>query len=330
MTSVMARRVLLGQLLAALAVSPSLFAQARRARVGYLSLLPLAEADARTLSESLLLGALRVKGWREAGNLVLESRGPAADRTLAAAAAELVSLRPDVLVSAGTPAIRALRDLTAAIPIVMVGAGDPVGTGLVASLAHPGGNVTGVSWRLDELIPKTLSLLHEMAPRARRIDLVNQAGDPGHARFEKVMVDAARARGLASQALYVKDVDELVAAISGSAADALLLVATQMIYRQPERIAEAAVARRLPVAVTGAPARDPTAGGILCSYTPNQHELYRLAADCIDRILRGAKAADVPVQQPLRYDLVINLKTAKAMGLQVPRALRLAADELIE
>src|ERR1700741_2405733 len=199
MTSVMARRVLLGQLLAARATSPTVLAQARRARVGYLSLLPLPTAEARTLSESLLLGALRVKGWSEPANLVLESRGPATDKTLAAAAAELVAVRPAVLASGGTPA--------------------------------------GVAWRLDELIPKTLSLLLEMVPRARRVDLVNQAGDPGHGRFGKVMVDAARARGLASQALQVKDADELVAAISGSAADALLLVATQMIYRRPERIA---------------------------------------------------------------------------------------------
>ena len=330
MTSGTARRVLLGQLLALLAASPTALAQPRRARVGWLSLLPLAKAEARTPSEGLLLGALRLKGWSEPGSLVLESRGPAADKTLAMAAAELVSLRPEVLVSAGTPAIRALRDLTREIPIVMVGAGDPVGTGLVASLARPGGNVTGVSWRLDDLIPKTLSLLHEMVPRARRVGLVNQAGDPGQARFEKVMADAARARGLGWQALQVKDVEELMAAISDSRADALLLIATQMIYRRPERIAEAAVARRLPIAVTGAPARDPVAGGILCCYTPREQELYRRAAECVDRILRGAKPADIPVEQPLRYDFIINLRTAKAMGLKVPRALRLSADELIE
>jgi putative ABC transport system substrate-binding protein len=330
MTSRSARRVLLGQLLALLAASPIALAQPRRARVGWLSFAPMPRGEARTPSEALLLGALRLKGWSEPGSLVLESRGPAADKTLAMAAAELVSLRPEVLVSAGTPAIRALRDQTSEIPIVMVGAGDPVGTGLVASLARPGGNVTGVSWRLDDLIPKTLSLLHEMVPRARRVDLVIQAGDPGHAHFAKVMADAARARGLASLAMQVKDADELVAAISGSTADALLLIATSMIYRQPERFAEAAVARRLPIAVTGGPARDATASGLLCSYTPREQELYRRAAECIDRILRGAKPVDIPVEQPLRYDFVINLKTARAMGLKVPRALRLSADELIE
>jgi len=291
MTSVTARRVLLGQLLALLAANQTVLAQPRRARVGWLSFATLPKGETRTPGEALLLGALRLKGWSEPGSLVLESRGPAVDKTLAMAAAELVALRPEVLVSAGTPAIRALRDLTRDIPIVMVGAGDPVGTGLVASLARPGGNVTGVSWRLDELIPKTLSLLHEMVPRARRVDLVIQAGDPGHARFAKVMADAARARGLASQTMQVKDADELVAKISGSTADALLLIATAMIYRQPERLAEAAVARRLPIAVTGGPARDPTASGLLCSYTPREQERFTVAP-------RSASTASCAARSP--------------------------------
>ena len=216
--------------------------------------------------------------------------------------------------SSGTPAIRALRDLTTEIPIVMVGAGDPVGTGLVASLARPGGNVTGVSWRLDDLIPKTLSLLHEMVPRAKRVDLVNQANDPGHAVFAKVMLDAARSRGLGCQVFQVRNEDELVTTIAGSTADALLMIATQMIYAHPERIAAAAVGRGLPIAITGGPARDPTASGILCSYCPSQGELFRRAADCVDRILRGAKPADIPVEQPLRYDFIVNLKTARGHG----------------
>jgi putative ABC transport system substrate-binding protein len=324
-----ARRVLLGLLIALLAGSTPSLAQVRRLRVGWLALAPLQKTGTRNLSEALLLNALRHKGWSEASNLVLEARGPASDKTLAMAASELVSLRPDVLVSSGTPAIKALRDLTTEIPIVMVGAGDPVGTGLVASLARPGGNVTGVSWRLDDLIPKTLSLLHEMVPGARRVDLVNQAGDPGHAFFTKVMLDAARSRGLGCEVFQVRDEDDLVATIAGSTADALLMLATQMIYAHPERIAAAAVKRGLPLAITGGPGRDPTARGILCCYGASQEELFRRAADCIDRILRGARPADIPVEQPLRYDFVINLKTARAMGLKVPQTLLLLADELI-
>jgi putative ABC transport system substrate-binding protein len=330
MGSPTARRVLLGQLLALLAGGATARAQARRARVGGLALRPLPTAETRSLNETLLLDALLQKGWRESRNLVLEARRPGGDKNLAAAAAELVALRPDVLVSVGTPAIRALRELTAEIPIVMVGAGDPVGTGLVASLARPGGNVPGVSWRLEDLIPKTLSLLHELVPGARRVDLINQAGDPGHAHFAGVMNEAARSRGLASQAFQAKDEGELMTTISGSTADALLMLATQLIYARPERIAETAVARRLPIAITGGPSRDPTASGILCCYTANQKELFRGAAECVDRLLRGAKAADIPVEQPLHYDFIINLKTARAMGLKVPRSLLVLADELIE
>ena len=325
-----ARRALLSQLIALAVGGTTCLAQMRRVRVGWLSPYPLQKTGTRNPSETLLLGALRQKGWSEPDSLVLESRFPAIDKTLAMAAAELVSLRPDVLISTGTPAIRALRDLTTELPIVMVGAGDPVGTGLVASLAHPGGNVTGVSWRLEDLIPKTLSLLHELVARAKRIDMVNQANDPGHAVFSKVMLDAARWRGLGCQVFQVRDEDELVATIAGSTADALLMIATHMIYARPERIAAAAVERGLPIAITGGPARDPTASGILCSYCPSQRELYSRAADCVDRILRGAKAADIPVEQPLRYEFIINLKTALAMGLTIPRALRLRADEMIE
>ena len=325
-----ARRVWLGQLIALLASSTTCVAQMRRVRVGWLAPGALEKTGVRTLNETLLLNALRQRGWSEPDNLVLESRGRTSDKTLTVAASELVSLRPDVLVSTGTPGIKALRDLTAEIPIVMVGAGDPVGTGLVASLARPGGNVTGVSWRLEDLIPKTLSLLHEMVPRAKRVDMVNQAGDPGHAVFARVMLDAARTRGFESQVFQVRNEDELVTTIAGSTADALLMIATQMIYANPERIAAAAMGRGLPLAITGGPARDPTARGILCSYCANQGELFRRAADCVDRILRGARPADIPVEQPLRYDFVINLRTARAMGLTIPRALRLRAEEMIE
>jgi len=324
-----ARRAWLGQLIVLLASSTTCLAQMRRVRVGWLNLRPLQKAGVRNPSETLLLNALRQKGWIEPDNLVLESRGPASDKTLAVAAKELVSLRPDVLASSGTLAIRALRDLTAEIPIVMVGTGDPVGTGLVASLARPGGNVTGVSWRLDDLIPKTLSLLHEMVPRAKRVDMGNQVGDPGHAVFDKVMLDAARSRGLECQVLQVKDEDELVTTIAGSTADALLMLVTQLIYANPERIAAAAIRSGLPLAITGGPGRDPTARGILCYYGASQEELFRRAADSLDRILRGVKPADIPVEQPLRYNFIINLKTARAMGLTVPRALLLRADEVI-
>jgi putative ABC transport system substrate-binding protein len=275
--------------------------------------------------------ALRALGYDQGKNLrlLLRSAEGAVDR-LPALAKELVDARPEVIVAINTPGTRAAIQATRQIPIVMAVVGDPVAMGFVSNLARPGGNVTGVSWQLDELIPKTLSLLHEMVPRAGRVDLVNQAGDPGHAFFTKVMLDAARSRGLESQALQVRDVDELVATIAGSPADAMLMLATPMLYARPERIAAAAIERRLPIAVTGGPARDLIAGGILCSYCASQEELFRRAADCIDRILHGAKPADLPVEQPLRYDFTLNLKTARALGLKVSQTSLLLASELIE
>jgi putative ABC transport system substrate-binding protein len=325
------RRAWLGRIVALLAIASSTtVARARRARVGWLALSPLQGTSARDQSQRFFLSALQQKGWSESGNLVFEDRRPASDKTLSASAAELVALRPDVLVSAGTPAIRILRDLTADIPIVIAGAGDPVGTGLVDSLTRPGGNVTGVSWRLDELIPKTLSLLHEMVPRARRVDLVNQAIDPSHAFFAKVMTEAARSRGLVSLAHTVDNADDLVSLIAASPADALILIAIPMIYANPQRIAEAAIRRGLPLAITGGPGRAPTVAGALFSYCANYDEILRRTADFVDRILRGARPADMPVELTLRYDLVFNLKTARAIGLTVPQVLLLLADELIE
>jgi putative tryptophan/tyrosine transport system substrate-binding protein len=235
-----------------------------------------------------------------------------------------------VLVTAGTPAVMLLRDLTTEIPIVMDGAGDPVGTGLVASLARPGGNVTGVSWQLQELIPKTLSYLHEIVPPAKRVDFVNQVSDRGQHFFAKVMREAAQARGLDCQVREVGNVDELVAAISASTADAMLMLATGMIYRAQERIATAAIQRGLPLAITGGPGRELVVSGLLFCYCANDEEMKRHVADYVDRILRGARPADIPVAQPQRYDFVINLKTARALGLTLPRALLLRADDVIE
>jgi putative ABC transport system substrate-binding protein len=305
-------------------------AQTRRARLGLLSVFALPPPGERTRYERALLALMHERGWSEASNLTLEVRGTAPGKPLAAAAAELVALKPDVLLTSGTPAVKLLRGLTTQIPIVMDGAGDPVGTGLVASLARPGGNVTGVSWQLRELIPKTLSYLHEMVPGARRVDLVNQVNDPGHPFFAKVMREAAQAQGLDCQVQEVGSVDELVAEISASKADAILMLATGMIYAAQQRIAAAAIQRRLPLAITGGPGRALVVAGLLFCYCANDEEMKRRVADCVDRILRGARPADIPVAQPQRYDFVVNLRTARAIGLELPRALLLRVDEAIE
>lgn len=306
------------------------FAQTRRARVGLLSVFALPPPGQRTRYELAFLARMDERGWSEASNLILEARGAAPGKPLSAAAAELVALKPDVLLTSGTPAVMLLRDMTTEIPIVMDGAGDPVGTGLVADLARPGGNVTGVSWQLRELIPKTLSVLHEFAPRAGRVDFVNQVSDPGHPFFAKVMREAAQAQGLGCQVQEVGSVNELVAAIYASTADAMLMLATGMIYAAQERIATAAIQRRLPLAITGGPGRALVEAGLLFCYCANDEEMKHRVADCVDLILRGARPANIPVAQPRRYDFVINLKTARVLGLTPPRALLLRADEVID
>lgn len=309
---------------------PPCFAQTRHARVGLLSVFALRPAGERGRYELGLLERMRARGWIEGSNLTLITRGAAQGKTLAAAAAELVALKPDVLLTSGTPAVMLLKNLTSDIPIVMEGAGDPVGTGLVADLARPGGNVTGVSWQLGELIPKTLSYLHEMVPSARRIDLMNQVSDPGHRFFSKVMRDAAQAQGLACQVQEVADVDQLVNQLSMPGPDAVVMLATGMIYAAQQRIVGAAIQRRLPVAITGGPGRELAVAGLLFCYCANDEEMKSRVADCVDLILRGAKPADIPVFQPRRHDFVINLQTANALGLTLPRALLLRADEVIQ
>jgi len=327
-----ARRALMTSTGIALLAGPAwtCYAQTRRARVGLLSVLALPPAGQRGRYASAFLERMHERGWSEATNLTLEVRGAGPGKSLAAAASELIALKPDVLLTSGTPATMQLRDLTTEIPIVMDGAGDPVGTGLVASLARPGGNVTGVSWQLRELIPKTLSYLHEIVPHARRVDFVNQVNDPGHPFFAKVMREAAQARGLDCQVREVGNVDALVAEISASTADALLMLATGMIYAAQQRIATAAIQQRLPLAITGGPGRELVVAGLLFCYCANDEEMKRRVADCVDRILRGARPADIPVAQPQRHDFVVNLKTARALGLTMPRALLLRADEVIE
>jgi putative tryptophan/tyrosine transport system substrate-binding protein len=306
------------------------FAQTRRARVGLLSVFALPPPGERGPYALAFLARMQERGWTEASNLTLEVRGAAPGKPLAAAASELIALRPDVLVTSGTPAVILLRDLTTEIPIVMDGAGDPVGTGLVASLARPGGNVTGVSWQLQELIPKTLSYLHEIVPHARRVDFMNQINDPGNQFFANVMREAAQARGLDCRVREVGNPDGLVAEIFASNADAMLMLATGMIYRAQERIAAAAIQRRLPLAITGGPGRALVMAGLLFCYCANDEEMKRRVADCVDRILRGTRPADIPVAQPQRYDFVINQTTARELGLTLPRALLLRADEVIE
>jgi putative ABC transport system substrate-binding protein len=304
-------------------------ARTRTARIGWLVPSGVSPGGGRWPHHVILIDHLRELGWIEGTNLVIDMRyAGGRSAPLPALAAELIALRPDVLIVSGTTSIRALRDATSTIPIVMAGAGDPVGSGLVASLARPGGNVTGVSLLGQEIIPKALSLLHEMVPAVRRIDLLGNAANPANAFFAKAVSDAARPLGLDSRLLEVRSADELEAAITATRADAVLFVPDPMFVSHARRMADAAIRRRLPLANTGG--RPYTAAGSLFSYSVNNDEVFRMAAPFVDRILRGAKPAEMPIEQPSRYELVINLKTARAIGLAIPPSLRLRADEVIE
>lgn len=301
----------------------------RVARVGVLSQSTPPPAGGRWPAHRIFVDRLRDLGWTESVNLQLEFRhGQGTAVGIAAAAGELVALQPDVLVGAGTPSVRALANATRTIPIVMAGAGDPVGTGLVASLARPGGNVTGLSLLGQEIIPKTLSLLRELLPQARRIDLLGSAVNPSNDFFARTWADAARAAGVEGQMMVVPRVEDIEATVAAIRADAIVVLPDPMFVTSPKRLFDGCLGRRLPAATTGG--RAYAEGGALLSYSVNPDDLFRQAAVYADRILRGANPAETPVEQPSRYELILNLKTARVLGIEVPRTLRLRADEVIE
>jgi putative ABC transport system substrate-binding protein len=304
------------------------FAQVAQAKLGWLSV--TARRDVFERFRSWFLNQMLQHGWSEGRNLELEVRGGVTGKPLAAAAAELVTLKPDVLLASGTTGVKLLADLTREIPIVMLGAADPVGSGFAASLARPGGNITGVSTVQDDLRWKVVGLMHEWVPSARRIDGLVDAANPVNARASRIFAEAARSRGLTHRMIAVRSPEELDPAIAGTRADALMVASDPMFFLHLERIAAAALRRSLPTLMSGGGGRDGAAAGLLCSYDVTLEEVVRRAANCTDRILRGAKPGDIPIEQPTRYEYVINLKTARAIGVAVPKGHLTRADEVIE
>jgi putative ABC transport system substrate-binding protein len=276
-------------------------------------------------------GGLRELGWIEGRNLVLDVRyaDNRYDR-LPALAAELVALKPDVIFAAAAPAIRAVTQATRTIPIVFETLGDALASGLVSNLARPGGNVTGISGFAPELSAKRLQLIREIVPRAARIAVLANLANPGTPAV--VRVTEAAARHMQIQ-LYVVDVREATGLDGGfdrmarQEVEALVVVSDSMLFGQRRRIIELAARHRLPAVYELR--LFPDDGGLL-SYGPGRVERFQRAAVYVDRILRGAKPADLPVEQPTKFELVINLKTAKALGLTIPQSLLLRADQVIE
>ena len=304
---------------------------AKIARIGFL--LPTNLEASSHVREAFLQG-LRDLGYVEGRNLVFEYRSAAGkpDR-LAALAAELVALKVDVIVAPNTPAALAAKQATGALPIVFIGAGEPVTSGLVTSLARPGGNVTGLSVLSTELVGKWLELLKQAVPGVSRVAVLWQPGAMDE-RTEKDMFKgaevAARALGVRLQFVEARgpaDFERAFSEMTRARAGALTVRPAPMFISERRRLVELAAKNRLPAVYAWREFVD--AGGLM-AYGPNLADLYRRAATYVDKILKGAKPADLPVEQPTKFELVINVKVAKALGLTIPQSLLLRADEIIQ
>src|SRR6516162_8581469 len=277
-----------------------------------------------------LLRRLRELGWIENRTMAIEYRWTEGhNERYAQLAAELVRLKVDVIVALGSPAIVAAKQATAVIPIVFPLASDPVGDGLVASLARPGGNITGLSNEQPDLAGKRLEILRELVPGLSRLGYIANVNNPTAMGNVREIQEAAVKLALQIMPLDIKRAEDIAPAIETlkGRAQALYVVGDPLIADNQIQINTLALAARLP---TMHGSRSYIASGGLLSYGPNYSDLFRRAGDYIDKILKGAKPADLPVELPTRIELIVNLKTAKAIGLTIPESFLLRADEVIE
>jgi len=328
------RRAFLGTLAGGL-LSAAVIAEAQPAaktpRIGYLA--PSLTANP-ALHEAFRQG-LRDLGYVEGRNVAIEYRdAEGKDERLPALAAELAALKVDVIVTnGGTLAALAAQRATRTIPIVFVATGDPVSSGLVASLARPGGNATGLSLLFPELVGKWLELLKQAIPGVSRIAILQQPGAVPERAQERIVREAdvaARSLGVRLQFVWARgpaDIDRAFSDITKARASALAVLSTPMLGSQRQRLADLAAKNRLPTVYSFRPYVE--AGGLM-AYGPSTSDMARRAATYVDKILKGAKPADLPVEQPTKFELVINLKTAKALGLTIPPSLLQRADEVIQ
>jgi ABC-type uncharacterized transport system substrate-binding protein len=273
---------------------------------------------------------LRELGWIEGRNVAIEVRwAQGLSERLAEIAAELVRLKVDVILTHTTPAVLAAKQATSLIPIVFATSGDPVGTGVVASLARPGGNVTGLSSQATDTVGKRLELLREVVPSLRRLAILANVGNPASVLQMREAQAAASTLGLIVEAAEIRRAEDIGSAFEAlkGRTDALNVVPDPLVNANRVRINTLALGARLP---TMHNFREYVESAGLMSYGPNRSDAFRRAADLVDKILRGAKPGDIPVEQPTKFDLVINLTTAKALGLEVPPMLLARADEVIE
>ena len=299
-------------------------------RVGFLHPASLSDPRVSRYVDAFRQG-LRELGYVEGQNIVIEFRWAEGqyDR-LPVLATELVRLKVDVIVAPNTPTTRAARQATETIPIVFVSVADPVSAGFVASLARPGGHITGLSLMSPELVGKQLSLLKEVFPKVTRVALLANPDNRSHALLVQQAQDAGRALGVRLQPLKARDrgeIDSVFATMITEQAGAVIVLGDTVFLDHRTRIADHAVRYRLPTVFGESEFAE--AGGLL-AYGRSLSEASRRSASYVAKILKGAKAADLPVEQPVTFELVINLKTAKALRLRIPQVVRQRADRVIE
>jgi putative ABC transport system substrate-binding protein len=299
-------------------------------RVGFLHPASLSDPRVTRYVEAFRSG-LRELGYVEGQNIAIEFRWANGqyDR-LPGLATELVRLKVDVIVAPNTPATRAARQASETIPIIFVSVADPMAAGFVASLAHPGGHITGLSLMSPELVGKQLSLLKEVAPKAARVALLANPNNRSHALLVEQAQEAGRALGVRLQFLKARDrseIDGVFSAMSTNPPDAVIVLGDTVFLDHRTRIAEHAVRNRL--ATVFGESEFAEAGGLL-AYGRSLSDASRRSAGYVDKILKGAKAADLPVEQPALFELVINLKTANALRLRIPQTMLQRADRIIE
>jgi putative ABC transport system substrate-binding protein len=274
---------------------------------------------------------LRELGYVEGRNVQIEYRwGEGKYERFPELVAELVALKVDVLVTAGTPAALAVKRATTTIPLVMVAVGDPVGTGLVASLARPGGSMTGLTSIAPDLEGKRLELLREAVPKLSRVSVIWNPANPFHVTAEKEARSAAQVLQMKVHSVGVRTAQELdpaFVAIVKERPGAFIVLADRIFLHNRGRIVDFAARNRLPAVYAY---RELVEAGGLMSFGPNYADMHRRAATFADKILKGAKPADLPVEQPTKFELLINLKTARALGLTIPPSLLARADQVIQ
>jgi len=315
------RRRFVARLAAALALPGATAAQeaAGMRRVGLL-------ADVMSRLDKEFRAALLELGWAEGRNLQIARESNTEPAAMAEAVARLRARGVELIAASGTTAIRAARDGAPDIPIVMINAGDPVGAGFVQTLARPGGRLTGTSAAGEEVLPKQLELLQQAVPRSQRVGWLMNVTNPANDFFHRVLSERARQLALPAVRIDVSQLSEIAPRLGAAGVQSLIVLGDPMFHARPAPIAEAALRLRLPT-MFGAPHY--VAAGGLMHYNSSYAWHFRAAAGFVDKILRGARPNDLPVQQPTEFELTINLQTAKALGLTLPQALLLRATEVL-